>query len=55
MMPEANVETGMPTYEFTETTELPNLHPVASERSSPYRVTTVPPEVVPAVGVAEKT
>jgi len=43
-----------PTYEVTATMEFPNLHPVASERSSPLRVTIVPPVDGPAVGLAEK-
>jgi len=56
MMLEAYVEVGMPrpAYEFTGTMMFPNLHPVESERFSPKRVTTVPPELGPAVGLAEK-
>lgn len=53
-MPLAAAGLPAPTYEMTATTAVPNLHPVASERSSPDRVTIVPPVVGPAVGLTEK-
>jgi hypothetical protein len=52
MMEEACIP--KPAYEFTATMEFPNLHPVASERYSPLRVTMVAPVDGPAVGLAEK-